>query len=83
MKRSPARFRFSTKVFWIAVLIALFVVTIVWFSNPLGTIEVSHRPEPVADPTEWTVAPSGPAVEVSLPETPLKNKPVGEPEDQR
>jgi hypothetical protein len=83
MKPSPARSRFSTKFFWIAVLIALFAVTIAWFVNPLATIEGDRKPEPVANPTEWTVAPSGPAVEVRLPETPLKNRPVGEPEDQR
>ena len=83
MKPSPARSRFSAMFFWIAVLVALFVVTIVWFANPLGTIEGSRRPETVADRTEWTVAPSGPAVEVTLPETPLKSKPVVEPEGER
>lgn len=83
MKPAPAKSRSSARLFWIAALIALFVVTIVWFANPLGTIEGDRTPEPVADPTEWTVAPSAPAVEVRLPETPVKNKPVDEPEGKR
>lgn len=80
MKPSTARFRFNARFFWVAILIALFVVTIVWFANPLGKIEGNRGPEPSAVSTEWTVAPSGPAVEVRLPDTPLKSNPGGERE---
>lgn len=81
MKPSPAKSRFDGKSLWIVLLIALLVVTIGWFADPLGKIEGSPAPQPVADPTEWTVAPSGPAVDVTLPQTILKGNPNGEPEN--
>lgn len=74
MKPSATRPSSNAKWFWIVVLLALFVVTIAWFANPLGTIEGSPRPVPTAEPTEWTTAPNAPVVEVTLPQTPVKNR---------
>lgn len=59
--------------FWVVVLLALLITVIFWFADPLGIVEGTPRPEPTANPTEWTVEPTGPAVEVRLPETPMTN----------
>jgi hypothetical protein len=61
---------------WVAVLLGLLILVIVWFSDPLGSIAGSPAADPTANPTEWTIEPTGPAVDVKLPETPLKNSPA-------
>jgi len=77
----PRKFRFSPKFFWAAILVILFVVTVVWFINPLGKMEETRQqPGPFANPTEWSVKPTGPAVDVTLPTTPVTMVPAAEPE---
>lgn len=62
------------KWFWVAILLLLFVMSMAWFARPLGKTE-SPQARPNPRQTEWTVAPSSPAVEVTLPQYPLaKNK---------
>ena len=59
-----------SKWFWIAILLLLFVMSIAWFSRPLGkTVSPPSRPTPRE--TEWTVTPTSPAVQVTLPQYPL------------
>ena len=72
--------RSSSKWFWILALLALFILTIVWFANPLGKVEQAPPPETAAQSTEWAPAPDGPAVDVRLPETPMKNVVVDQTE---
>jgi len=73
MKPSETQPKSGAKWFWIVILVALLILSIAWFASPLGKIEGSPKPEPTANPTEWTPAPTTPAVEVNLPQTPLKN----------
>ncbi|MGE0773755.1 MAG: hypothetical protein AB7G25_02080 [Sphingomonadaceae bacterium] len=65
--------RSSSKWFWILTLLALFILAIAWFANPLGKVEQAPPPETAAQSTEWAPAPDGPAVDVKLPETSMKN----------
>jgi hypothetical protein len=44
------------------------------------TIEQTPPPETAAQSTEWAPAPIGPAVDVKLPETPMKNPVVNQTE---
>lgn len=68
--RSPSRW------FWILTLIAMLVVVIVWFMNPLGEVERAPTVKETGQSTEWAPAPEGPAVDVTLPQTPMTNVPV-------
>jgi hypothetical protein len=76
MTQSKPQSRSNAKWFWIITLLALFIVSIAWFVDPLGDVEGTPKPEPVANPTEWTEEPTAPGVEVNLPQTPMKNSPV-------
>jgi hypothetical protein len=71
---SPAESK--SKWFWIIILLALLFVVLVWFADPLDKVEGTPQPEPTANPTEWTLEPTEPAVEVNLPQTPMKNSPT-------
>lgn len=73
MKKPTSSPKASSKLFWILTLLALLILTIVWFANPLGKVEQAPPPQAAAQSTEWAPAPEGPAVEVNLPETPMKN----------
>ena len=81
MKTPTPSSRSSSKWFWILTLLVLFILTIVWFANPLGKVEQTPPPETAAQSTEWAPAPAGPAVDVKLPETPMKNAVVNQAED--
>lgn len=75
--------RSSSKWFWILTLLALlalFILAVVWFAKPLGKVEQTPPPETAAQSTEWAPAPNGPAVDVKLPETPMKNPVVNQTE---
>ena len=78
MKKTTPSTRSGAKWFWILTLLGLFILAIVWFSNPLGKVEDAPAPKTAAQSTEWAPAPEGPAVDVKLPETPTKN-PVTQP----
>ena len=80
MKPPTTKSRFNAKFFWVAILVLLFVLTVVWFIDPLGKMEESRRTEPFANPTEWAVKPTGPAVEVTLPTTAVTMVPAPQPE---
>jgi len=54
----------------------MLVVVIVWFMNPLGQTADAPAPEEAGQSTEWAPAPEGPAVDVTLPQTPMTNTPV-------
>lgn len=73
MEKPPSSPKASSKWFWILILLALFIVVVVWFANPLGKVEQPPPAQTVKQSTEWAPEPEGPAVEVNLPETPLKN----------
>jgi hypothetical protein len=53
--------------FWIITLILLFVVAIMWFLNPFG----SMKGVVPATPTGWAPAAQSSAVPVTLPTTPM------------
>lgn len=56
------------------VAIAIIVLLAIWLLKPQAeTTEPRAQSTPS---TEWTTAPEGPAVEVNLPETPMRNAPV-------
>lgn len=83
MKTSETRSKSGAKWFWIVILLALLTLSIAWFASPLGKIVGSPKAEPTANPTEWTPAPTTPAVEVNLPQTPLKNIKNDAPHDAK
>ncbi len=76
MSQSNPPGRFTAKWFWIITLLALFILVIAWFANPLGDVVVTSNPERAADSAESTTAPATPGVEVNLPQTPMKNTPA-------
>lgn len=60
------------KWLWIILIILLFILAILWFADPFGkTADVEPAP-PQPPSTEWTEAPEGKGVDVTLPETRLK-----------
>lgn len=73
MKKPTSWTRTSSRWFWILTLLALFILVIVWFSDPLGKVEHAPPPETADQSIEWAPAPEGPAVDMNLPETPMKN----------
>lgn len=73
----------SSRMFWIIVLILLLVLVIGWLVSPMGKVEtVQQAGEPAAQESDWAEEPTGPAVDVTLPEAPMTNAPAapdGEP----
>jgi hypothetical protein len=80
MKKPTSSTKSSSKWFWILTLFALLVLVVVWFADPLGKVEDAPTQPPAAQSTEWAPAPEGPAVEVKLPETPVRNPVAGQTE---
>jgi hypothetical protein len=61
----------GTAWLWVALLCLFFFLVIAWFADPLGYADQA-RPARAASSTEWTVAPEGPAVPVTLPQVRVK-----------
>lgn len=61
----------GTTWLWVALLTAMFMLVVAWFTDPLGYAEQAKPARNMAS-TEWTVAPDGPAVPVTLPQVRLK-----------
>jgi hypothetical protein len=60
----------DSKWFWIIALVALFVVVIFWFANPLGGIRVPATGGPTSQSTEVNPAEqASPSVPLTLPST--------------
>lgn len=59
--------------YWLATLLAVLILVLIWFADPFAISEVRPGPRPTANPTDWTVKPTGPAVQVNLPTTPMRN----------
>lgn len=78
MPKSKPKTPSDFKWLWIIILLVLLVVVVGWFADPLGGIRGTPKSEPTADPTEWTTPPTGPAVEVDLPEMRFTNTPPRE-----
>jgi hypothetical protein len=57
----------DSKWFWILLLIALFVVTIFWFANPLG---VGQHASPAAQASDTVPTADGSSIPLTLPTTP-------------
>jgi hypothetical protein len=78
MRETKPKTKWEPKWLWIIILLVLLVVVIGWFADPLGGIRGSPKSDPTADPTEWMTPPTGPAVEVDLPEMRFTNTPEKE-----
>lgn len=63
----------ARKWLWTAVLILLALGAAFWFAKPLGEPTKVTATKPTAQSTEWAPVPDGPAVPVTLPNTPLRN----------
>lgn len=61
----------GTAWLWVALLCLLFFLVIAWFADPIGYAD-EVRPARAASSIEWTVAPEGPAVPVTLPQVRVK-----------
>ena len=59
--------------YWMATLLAVLILVLIWFADPFAVSEVRPGPRPTANPTDWTVEPTGPAAQVNLPTTPMRN----------
>jgi hypothetical protein len=75
--------RSTGKWLWPVVVILIVIGALFWFAKPLGEPEKVGTAEPVAQSTEWTEVPAGPAVPVTLPTTPLKNVPIENRDESR
>ncbi|MFZ5665720.1 MAG: hypothetical protein ACOY7L_10910 [Pseudomonadota bacterium] len=71
MPRLTVRRSAGTTWLWVALLTAMFMLVVAWFTDPLGYVE-GTKPARNTASTEWTVAPDGPAVPVNLPQVRLK-----------
>ncbi len=67
----------------IAILVLLVIGGAFWFARPAGEPAKVAPAEPVAQSTEWTEEPEGPAVPVTLPTTPLMNVPIEDRSESR
>jgi hypothetical protein len=69
-KRSP-----NHRWYWLTALLAVVVAGALWLGALWGTGNKAAPVQPVAKSTEWTAEPTGPAVPVNLPKTPMTNTP--------
>lgn len=69
--------RTSSKWLWISILALLFILMIYWFLDPLGDVDDAQPTVPTAPSTEWTAAPQGEGVDVTLPDVRLKEEAPG------
>lgn len=69
--------RAGTTWLWLALIALFFIALVAWAADPLGWAdETEPAPRTVAESTEWTVRPDGPAVPVDLPDVPVKAMPI-------
>lgn len=78
MSDAPPGSSGSSKGLWIIILLIFLGLVIYWFANPMN--DVGNAPEPApaptAQPTDLAEEPEGPAVDVTLPQTPMTNVPA-------
>jgi len=60
---------------WIFAVFAILVIIGLFYFAPFHTVTPEEESTPTAPSTEWTEAPTGPAVPVDLPKTPMTNVP--------
>lgn len=66
-----------SKWLWIGLILILLVVFVVWTLRSSGERDLVAT-VPAGEETEWAVEPTGPAVPVILPTTPMTNAPATE-----
>ena len=59
----------------IFLVILVLVAVIIWFVAPFGTTKQEAPVQPVTQSKDWAPEPTGPAVPVNLPKTPMTNVP--------
>lgn len=67
---------------WIVVILGLLALLVLWLLDPTGDVDEAALADPAAPQVEATgfvVAPTGPAVPVTLPDTPMTSAPVETP----
>lgn len=60
---------------WIFGVALVVVAAIFWLGGALDTDHSASSAQPVGRSTEWAPEPTGPAVPVNLPKTPMTNAP--------
>jgi len=61
---------------WMAVILALLVVLVVWFFGPVGDAGSQQAAAPEVESTDFVAEnPTEPAVPVTLPDTPMTSLP--------
>jgi len=69
--------------FWVTMVLAAFAVALMWFIwDPSAGRDRDVPQGEAAASTEWTTAPEGEQVDVTLPDTPMRNVPQDEAETQ-
>jgi hypothetical protein len=61
----------DSKWFWLALLLAMLVLAVLWFANPLGSMKHAAAGEPASQSTPVDPAEAAsPTVPLTLPKTP-------------
>lgn len=68
----------ANRLIWLLAAALVIAVAFIWFAKPAGESTQAPPAKPVAQSTDWTAEPQGPAVPVKLPDTPMTNTPDGE-----